>query len=231
MDPEYISPETETQELTKDGGDYLQIAQNFQILNEQDYVSADSFNANGKEQIKKIEAHCDPRIKQAHEMHKGLLADKNKFLEPIQQARRIIGGKMSTFQAEQKAIRLKEEAEQRKKALAEEKERKEQELERKRIEAQQLQEAGREEEAKAVLYAPDPLENSPVSAPIAQPAVPKTQTKFRTSWDVRVIDLDKVPDEFIIHTADIQLIKARVKSYKGKIEIPGCIITEKKTPY
>jgi hypothetical protein len=233
MEPEYIAPEnkTETEELEVSGSDYLDTARAFLIQNERDYISADTFNTNGKEQIKKIEAHCDPRIKTAHELHKDLLGDKNKFLEPIKQARRVIGHKMSIYMEEQKRIRLVKEAEDRKVALQKEQDRKEAELQRKRVESQQLKEAGRHEESQAVLYAPDPMQNTPVAKPISQPAVPKTETKFRIGWNVDVIDLDKVPDEFIIHTADIQLIKARVKSYKGKIEIPGCLITETKTPY
>jgi len=231
MEPEYIAPESGTEDLTVAGGNYLEIAESIVILNEQDYTSADNLNANGKEQIKKIEVHCDPRISQAHEMHKGLLKDKNQLLEPIKKARSIIGNKMSVYADEQTRIRLAEETAQRKKDLEAEQERKKKFMENKRLESQQLQEAGRNEEAQGVLYSPDPVENAPLAKPIPQPIVPRTKTKFQGGWDVEVIDIEKVPDEFIIYTADIQLIKARVKSYKGKIEIPGIRITAKKTPY
>jgi len=230
MDPEYIAPD-DTQEMVKAGGDYLEIAENFLIMNEKDYVSADTFNANGKDQIKKIEAHCDPRIKTAHELHKGLLADKNKFLTPIKEARTLIGRKMSLYAEEQKRRRLEEEATQRKVDLEKEKERKQLVTDNKRMEAQQLDEAGRHEEAKGVLYSPDPELNAPLAQTLPQPIVPKTQTKFQGGWDIEVIDIEKVPDEFIVYTVDIPLVKARVKSYKGNIEIAGLKITAKKTSY
>lgn len=231
MDSEYIAPENteETEAITQSGTDYLEIAQNFLIQSEKDYINADTFNDQGREQIKKIEAHCDPRIKQAHGLHKALCDDKNKFLDPIKEARGIIGGKMSTYKQAQIRKRMEEEAKQREILRKQEEERKKAEDDKRLAEAIALDKQGRHEESEAVMNAPAIEENKPIPAPISVPAVPKTKTRYRTGYKVEVVDKDKVPREFM--DVNEQRVKQRVKSFDGKIEIPGIVIKVTQTPY
>lgn len=75
----------------------------------------------GKLEIKRrlavINDHCDPGIKQAHQLHKQLVADKKKLTDELEQADRIINGKVSAYHIEQERkaeaenLRLQKEAE------------------------------------------------------------------------------------------------------------------------
>lgn len=60
--------------------------------------------------IKEIDATFDPHIKKAHETHKGLVAEKKKHSDPVEEAKRLIKGKRIVYADEQERIRKAEEA-------------------------------------------------------------------------------------------------------------------------
>jgi hypothetical protein len=54
----------------------------------------------------------------------------------------------------------------------------------------------------------------------------ETGVSYRTDWDIEVIDINKVPDKYIIKSIDEKAIKEYLK--EGKKSIPGLNCIEKK---
>src|SRR5678816_4661070 len=81
-----------------------------------------------------------PRIQQAHELHKGLVADERRFLAPVEGAERVVRGKLAEYEELQR--RRQREAEE---AARRERERLERE-ERERVaaEARRLEDEARQ---------------------------------------------------------------------------------------
>jgi len=230
-EPEYIEPENmqESQALARKGGSYLDNAHAMLIRTDNKYTEADEFVVEGMEQTKKIKTHCDPRIAQAHALHRDLCEDKNVFLDPINEAMGIVKMKMKDYKRNQERQKAEEEAKKRKIALEKQKEeddkRKAAEEEKRLAEANVLEGAGRSQEAELVVSAPDPEEHKPIPAPIVQPAVPKIKTRLTKNWRITVLDINLVPR----HLTDVNYArcKAAVKSFgDGKVEIPGLLIEE-----
>lgn len=223
---EYLEPENmeEKKELVVSGGTYIEQAESMVIATERDYMTADDFLTLGREQTKKIEIHCDPRIAQANKLHKDLCKDKNVLLAPIKQATEIVKPKMRAFKREQEKKAQEEAARLRKIQLKEEADRQAKIDADKLAQAELLEKQGRKEEADTVLNAPDPMKHRPTPAPIAPPAIPKTKTQLRKDWAIEVVDFSKVPDD--LKDFSHSRAKARVKAFDGKVEIPGCIVRE-----
>ena len=178
---------------------------------------------------KKIKTHCDPRIAQAHTLHRDLCEDKNVFLDPINEAMGIVKMKMKDYKRNQERKKAEEDARLRKIALEKQKEaddkRKAAEEEKRLAEANVLEGQGRPQEAELVVSAPDPEEHKPIPAPISQPAVPKTKTRLTKDWRITVLDINLVPRE--LTDVNYARAKARVRSFgDGKVEIPGLLIEE-----
>lgn len=55
-----------------------------------------------------IDEHCDSGIKQAHQLHKQLVADKKKLTDELDEAEKIIRRKMADYAAEEERKRLEE---------------------------------------------------------------------------------------------------------------------------
>jgi len=228
MEPEYIEPGEKA--LMVGNASILTEAETMVIENDQQYLSADNFRALGKEQARKIGEYWDPLIKDAHAMHKNLLAKKNSFLEPLKEANSIVGRKMLPYKKKKEE---EAEAERRRlrKIQMDEAEKKQKELDQAKLdEAVSLSSQGRESEAMGVLEAPTPAVVV-VAPPVNTAPVPKTKTRYRKDYEVDILDINLVPNEFVKRTANIPAIKLRVKSFDGKVEIPGVIIRETSTPY
>ncbi len=226
---EVLAPEnlSERGQLTSHANSYLRLAEDMVIETEQDFLTADKLRQEGMTQRKKIEAHHKPRIDQAHKLHRGLISDMNIFYVPIEKARKLFGDKMTVFRAGQRKIQLAVEVAQEKER-ADEQARLTKLAEDKRVEQARVSEAkGNKVEADAILETPAEVHQVPVG-PISQPAVPKSQTKFKDTWDVIVINPAEVPEDY----KDIN--QGRLDKFarlmKGKVQIAGCRIDTRTIP-
>jgi hypothetical protein len=90
-----------TKDLQGEVAPMKEAAQNLVIVCTEDVEVA----RNGIREIKRrrsiIDEHCDAGIKQAHSLHKQLVADKKKFTDELDDAERIIKGKIGAFQIEE----------------------------------------------------------------------------------------------------------------------------------
>ena len=174
-----------------------------------DYVQCGEFvkavDALGKE----VEASFGPQIQQAHTLHKSLIAERDRHLKPLTEAKAYTRRLMVAYDQEQERIRREEE-------------RRLQELARKAEEEAQLataiaaEQAGQQEEAEAIME-----EEVYVPPVIVKKDVPKVQgVQFRTVWKWRVKDVKKIPLEYFV--LDDVKIGAVVRGMKrvGEV-IPG----------
>jgi len=135
----------------------------------------------GIEDIKAAERavhdELDPGCAKANDLHKTLTQQRKKFLDPLNEARRIRVYKTSSYRAKEERERREKETALRAKALKE--------AEDARLaEAVQLEEAGRTTEAEAVI-------NERVKAPpvVVRTALPKPAVRYTTTWYAEVTDL------------------------------------------
>ena len=158
---------------------------------------------------KEVEESFRPQILQAHNLHKSLIREMDRHLEPLQIASLTVRRLMISWDAHQELLRREEEL------LL-------QELARKAEEEAQLAAAleaeanGQKEEAEAIM-------DEPVYVPpiIVKKDVPKVAgVVFRTIWKWRLNDIKKVPDDYkILDEVKIGAV-VRARKQVGEV-IPG----------
>lgn len=183
-----------------------------------------------------------PRIEEAHALHKGLLADEKRFLAPVEEADRLVRGKLAAYEAEQARLRREAEAaaqrererlerEARELAAAEQRRLQTEAEDRRLQEAVQLEAAGDRDGAERMIAAP-------VAAPVVTPATvfvprppiaapPKVEgVSFRTEFDFRIVDESRIPREYL--AVDEKKIRGVVKALRQQARIPGVEVFERR---
>jgi len=168
--------------------------------------------------IKEIDVTFDPHIKKAFETHRGLVAEKKKHVEPVEEAKRLIKGKRIAYVDESERIRKEAEA----KLQAEARRLAEEAALRDAIAAEA---EGRPEEAEAII-------SEPVSVPIV--TIAKTTPSagvggaIREVWSAEVYDLRALVSAIVDGKASIGLIEPNMtalngmaRSLKRTMVIPG----------
>lgn len=220
-----IEQETD-KELKGEVTTYLDMANALQVTNDIEYLEADNLRKAGQDHKNKVKEKMGPIVSKAYEAHKAAKALENELIGPVDEARKVLGQKMVAYKTEVDRKKKEEEAKAAEQARiqqdaihkAEENKRLEQSI--------RLASEGREDEAEALLSAPLPKVQS--VAPVRPNGAPKTQTKFRSDWEIEISDPKKVPHEYT--TIDLAKIKKVVRAMKGDIEIPGVVVTETKIP-
>lgn len=160
----------------------------------------------------------EPLVSAAFRSHKALTTARKKALAPLEEAERILKARVLTYEAEQEAKRLEEEA-----RLAE--------LARKQAEADRLAEAIAAEESGDVETAAALLDEPlrPVSVHLAPEVLPPGMSK-RETWKAVVVDLKAfargVADGIIpcqMMTPNMSALDAQARMMKGLLTYPGVI--------
>ena len=213
MTTEMITPENELLEsvrATIDGH------KNLVVKDDAGYIAAQEALKAIKARAKQVLDYFGPLVKKAHEMHKALKAKENAFTTPLDEMYVSISRECGRYKSEQEAI-------ERKRAAEEEAKRRKEEEDRRLVEAQALQDAGRKEEAEAVVSAPVVV----APAPVRQ--VPKVQdVSYRDNWRFIIENAELVPREYLI--PDETKIGQYVRAMKDAAKIPGVKIYCEKTP-
>ena len=176
--------------------------------------------------IKEIDEMFDPHIKKAFESHRGLVAEKKKHAEPVEEAKRLIKQKRIVYVDEQERLRKAEEARLQAEArrIAEE-----QAL----AAAIAAEEAGDGAEAEAII-------NEPVHVPVVtlQKTTPSAGVSgaIRELWSAEVVDMtaflvDIVGDKnivgklllspYVIVSANKVTLDGIARRLHSKMSIPG----------
>lgn len=187
---------------------YPQEARKLTVNNPEEFTRADHFIANVDALAKQVEESFAPQIAQAHHLHKSLLAEQRRHLEPLLEAKKYVKGLMYFYREREEAERRKKEAELR-------------ELARKAEEEAKLA-AALEAEARGMNFEAQAIIEEQIYSPpiILTPEVPKAKSvRFSTTWTFRIIDLKAIPREYL--TPDLVKIGAEVRSNKGDTRIAG----------
>jgi hypothetical protein len=194
--------------LEQEAMSYPARAKQLTITSQADYLKAGEFVRTVDLLVKEVDASFGPQIDQAHKLHKSLIAERDRHLKPLSEAKAYARGLMLDWYALQ-AKKLREEQFRLR------------ELARKAEEEAKLQEAlaaeavGNNEEAQAIME--EPVYVPPIIIPNETPKVQGVQ--FRTTWKFRVIDPLRIPAEYMI--PDLVKIGAVVRAMKGTTSIPG----------
>lgn len=197
--------------LETKSSDLVAQAENTAIKTQELYVRAAEFLKNIKAMRKEIVETFKPIIDKAHAAHKEACNQKNKYLKPVEDAEKMINSKLGVWDDEQDRKRRIEQAKLDDKA---------------RKEREKLEAKAKKEEAKGNTEKAEELkeqaEEKEIAVPVAPSATPKVDglTK-KVTWKARVTDINKLPDEYIIKSANMPVLNAMAKSVKDTRKIPG----------
>lgn len=191
-------------------------AKSISIVTDDDFQEAAGF-LNGLKAIQKAidETFNDP-IKAAYAAHKSIVAAKAKHSEPVDQAERIIKGKLAAYQIEQER---KARAEAERLALEARKKAEDEQLAR----AQAMEASGQKEAAEAIL-------SEDTASPViqARPTAKANGVSFREKWCGEVTDLMTLVKAIAVGQAPLTLIQSNpttvrqyAESTKGNVKVPG----------
>lgn len=162
----------------------------------------------------KIQASFGPQIKKAHDLHKSILAEQKRFLDPIERASAIIRPKVANYLAEQDRLRLEA---ARLRQLAEEKAAKI--AEQTTDKAQEAIKSGNVKKADAMIERGFDKVNEVLASAPDVPPVPVANASLRVVWEFEITDEKLIPREYLL--VDRSMIGAVVRAKKDQTSIPG----------
>jgi hypothetical protein len=170
----------------------LMTAQNMMVKCDADYIAAGNARKELNNAIKKISDYWDPKVNQAYQMHKTLVASKKDMTTPLEQADRLIDQRMGEYRREQERIRMEAERERQ---------RREAEARRAAEEAQRLlEEASQQEEldddsAEILQMAQNDIvmAEMAVDSIVVAPVVKMQGINVRKVWKAKVVNDTLVP--------------------------------------
>lgn len=164
----------------------------------------------------------DDRIAKANAIHKGLIADKKGFTEPLKRAKDILDKKIADYLYEEDQKRLEA---ARARQIAEETARRE--AEKAADKAHVLIQKGQEAKAEEVIdKATEKIGVVLAAAPVV-PEKPLADYRLTQTWDIEIENADLVPRSYCV--PDEVKIRRTVKANYGRIEIPGVRIFQKRS--
>jgi hypothetical protein len=192
------------------------VVESLVVVDQASYDLATEKSAICAARIKTIEGYYNPRIKQADELHKGLISDKKQLSTPWATMKAILDGRTTTWYnaAKEKAEEDKRKAEAIARQIAEDAALKT---------AQALQDAGLQSAAEEVLTAPVVAAKVEVAGPIKAKG-----TYYQTLYSAECVDLmalvksvaeGKTPICYL--KADDVALNGWARSTKGAEAIPG----------
>ena len=205
--------ETEiVEKIEKETDSLVVLAQKMMVETPEGFQGAAEFLKGIKGMMSRVEDEFDENIKKAHSTWKGLLAQKNKYLDPLKDAETLIKRKMGDFNNEQER---KVREEQAKIDLQARKDR--ETLERKAKEAEAKGNTEKAEELR--------LRAATAPVPVVEKAVPIV-SGVRTSktWKCTLEKPELVENQWKI--IDTKAVEAFVKATKGQTPVPGFRIYE-----
>ena len=157
----------------------------------------------------------DPQIARAHELHKSLIAEKKKFTEPLELAKKVVGKRVADHVA---VVKEKRREAERLRLVAEEEARK---LAEKAVDKAGKLEAGGNgnKAAKVIEEAHDKVEAIMATAPEIPDEADTAGLTIREDWKFSIVDAALIPREYLI--PDEKKIGRIVRALKGDANIPG----------
>ena len=178
------------------------------VIDNGTYIEAGQILLFHKDMAKKIKEYFKPLKTKSYDAWKSICNAENEELEKLQPGTSYLSKEMVRYEAEQEKKRQAEETRLRQKALKRE--------ENERLQAAiEVEKEGQKEEAEAILS-----EKVFVPPPIVKKTIPKINgLAQRTTWTWRVVDINKVPRQYL-KINDIAVNQV-VRALREKSNIPG----------
>jgi len=185
------------------------------IKNNDEYLAAAGLLQAGRKMADAIGESYDPIIAKAHAAHKEAISKRDEQLKPIraglEKLKRVIGIYRDEQERKMKEERARLEAETRR-----------QEEEHRLAVALEVEAAGNQAEADAIMA--EPVSVAPV---FVQAPVPKVDgVVFREVWKFRITDPNLVPRQYMV--PDEKRIGAVVRALKSQAKIAGVEVWSEK---
>lgn len=188
-------------------GPLAETARTFQIRGPDEQQEAEGFLKMVKALQGEIERTFGPIVEAAHKTWKSSLKQRDKLLEPLEEAETLIKGKLAAWNRRCVAERDLERERLEKEAL-------EQEVRIRKEDAAWLEAMGDKESAERTLALPV------IPAPVDLPKIARAEgINYRKVWKFRITDEAAIPREYL--TPDLKKIGQVVRALKGTIPIPG----------
>ena len=209
----------EIQEAETEAVTIVEKADSMVISDAKSYIKAGELWDAIKDFKEKIdEAIYKKWVKSTNSAHKEATTERNKFIEPLEKARKELKGRMIAYDDEQERIRVRKEIELRKAAFRIEENAKLQAA----IEAE---EAGQKEAVTHILE--EPIVPPPVIAPKTTPKL-QGGPIYREIWDIEIFDkklfVKAVAEGKIsLNAVDPKMVflRAQERSLKNTMNLPG----------
>ena len=180
------------------------------VVNDEQAVSASTNIVKLKNMLNTREAFFKPIVESAHKAHKTATAGRNLVCDPLKAAIRTLSDKVASYQWKQQQNREAQEQKARDEATAKEKIKQDKLLEK----AAQAEEAGNTDKAEELIEKAEEVYVAP--KPVAAPV--KTNTSVRLTYDVEILDIKKIPLNYMI-VDESKLI--RCKKADKELLVPG----------
>lgn len=213
----------EAKELTTTIYSEMQKLDRLVVSSQEDFVRAGESYKLFNEYDKKVRDFWDTPIKNAHTLHKSLVAKRDEMMEPITKTKSLIRAAMTKFQDEMERKRREEEA----RAIAAAKKAAEDAAIAKAVE---LEAKGRLAQAEVVMSTPVTVKPVMVKAEVPSGFGNIT----RKTWSAEVVSMRQLIEGVLAGTADASLIQpnlvvlnAMARSQKSAFNVPGVRAVEK----
>lgn len=208
----------EIQEIEKEAHGHLAQAKSFQIIDQQSYEDAAGRKKALSEFKKRVLEVFDPIVKKSHAAWKEAVAQRDKHVNPVEECETIYRDKAKAYEREQQ--RIQEEAQRKAREEAE----RQAKLERERIEkeAEKALDKGDLKQAESLL---NQSETVIPEVSIIPPSINRVKgLGIRTVWKFRIVDVKKIPLEYMI--PDEVKIGKVVRALNKETNIPGIEVYE-----
>ena len=218
-----IEPQTEKveDELTVQVSDIETIAKTLVVLDDNDYKTAGEFGVQLKTKMAEVTEFFAPMKKAAHEAHKNVCDREKQMIAPLKSAEAILKKTMGDYVT--KKERERREAEEKARQLARE------ETERKLAEAERAERNGDKKASEAALLDAEISDTASRNISITSQQPVAKGVSATKSWEIKGVDVSKVPDTIagvIIRPVDEKAVLKLIKASKGTIKIPGITYEE-----
>lgn len=186
------------------------------IHDDESYAMAAELTKTIKQMQKKVKDYWEPLRVSAKKTYDDVLGKKKRMMDPLDLAEKILKRKMGTYTAVKEQERQAREEAARKAAQAE--------TDRKLAEAAEAERNGDLIGAEMAMAEAEIMDDAAVSISVASKA-PKIEGVSTTkNWEIKSIDLSKVPVEFagvLLRPVDEKAAMKLIRASKGAIKIPG----------
>lgn len=193
--------------IEKEIKDIVSTAKSIVVTSNDEETFAVEFLKTIKRGQKIVGDEFDENIKNAHATHKGLTAQRKKYLDPLQEAEEVIKDNIKEYRLHLEKIRQEEEAIQKK--IIDDQVRAEQE--RLMAEAQKASDSGDTKKADQLAKESVSIESGGTFVP--SKAVKQDGMSSKIVWKARVTDIQMLPMRFWNITANQKMIDDHVKLF------------------